>query len=293
MMVLLNRKINLSTPLFVTCACFLAFISDVPAQECKLYDATLYNNKPAPESLSAQGLFPIRVIYEGAFRLPADGSLPSEDLVRALATGINSNSTTDNLVIADIESWLRMDRTNAAQKYGKVADWLKNERSDLDFGFYSVPPRRDYWAPNGAGSYTSWQGANDDWAAIVDHVDAIYPSLYTFYDDQEGWVEYAKANIEEAQRVGQGKPILPFLWMRYHPGGNPELKWSQIPRDYWRLQLETLVEAGVNGIVIWGGWLKTRDYTGPEEWDGHAEWWQETTKFLKDVCGYNSEDSTN
>lgn len=74
-------------------------------------------------------------------------------------------------------------------------------------------------------------------------------------------MEYARANIEEARRVGQGKPILPLLWMRYHTGGDPELASIPIPRDYWRLQLKTLVGAGVDGIVIWRGMAKRMGLT--------------------------------
>jgi hypothetical protein len=114
---------------------------------------------------------------------------------------------------------------------------------------------------------------------MTPYVDAIYPSLYTFYPDQDGWLKYALANISEARRYG--KPVYVFLWPQYHES-DPAVAWRFIPADYWRLELETAKQYA-DGIVIWGGW----QYSGKRlnwllEWDDTAPWWIETQDFMAD-----------
>jgi hypothetical protein len=91
--------------------------------------------------------------------------------------------------------------------------------------------------------------------------------LYTFYEDRDGWVKYAVAQISEARRYGGNKPVYVFLWPQYHEPPN-----AYLPTDFWRLELETAKQYA-DGVVIWGGSLH-------ETWDNSAPWWIETKKFI-------------
>jgi len=101
------------------------------------------------------------------------------------------------------------------------------------------------------------------------HADVVFPSLYTFYDNQAAWDIYAKGMIEEARRYN--KPVYVFLWPEFHVS-NILLRGTNIPAKFWRHQLE-FCSALADGIVIWGGWK--------EKWNETADWWVETKLFMK------------
>jgi hypothetical protein len=76
----------------------------------------------------------------------------------------------------------------------------------------------------------------------------LFPSVYTFYEDQEGWSKYAVQQIREARRIGGGSPVYIFLWEEYHPSV-AKLAGTYLPPDYWRMELE-LARKYADGVVI-------------------------------------------
>jgi hypothetical protein len=111
---------------------------------------------------------------------------------------------------------------------------------------------------------------------IATQVDALFPSIYTFYTDRQGWVTYAVAQIAEARRKAHGKPVYPFLWPEYHDSA-PLFAHSPIDPDYWELELNTVYQHA-DGVVIWGGYSN-----GPDPWNEDAPWWQVTKRFLNRI----------
>ena len=205
---------------------------------------------------------------------------PDEAQIRKMAdTVIDGKDTTDRLVMLDIEHWPTCGmtavtvRADSVRKLSLAAAWFQNQRPDLLVGFYALPPCRDYWNATSAdpAKYQSWQAINDGLAPLVSQINISSPSLYTFYADQTGWVKYARANIAEAQRLSAGKPVYPIVWNQFHDS-NVQLKGKYIPADFWKLQLETIREAGAQGIIVWGGWQET--------WDENAPWWVATHHFI-------------
>jgi hypothetical protein len=146
---------------------------------------------------------------------------------------------------------------------------------------YAMLPKRDYWralsAPDSA-SYKQWQSENDALRPYVAKVAAIYPSLYTFYSDQDKWVTYATANMAEGRRIAPSKKMYPYLWPEYHSAAGGELS-----ADYWLKELR-LVRDHADGAVIWGGW----DFANkrPQTWNNNAAWWKATQEFIAEtnVC---------
>ncbi|MBX3329764.1 MAG: hypothetical protein KF722_05135 [Nitrospira sp.] len=245
-----------------------------------MFDATLYKNKP---SFTGYPLRPITLLYESRL-LPNDRSrtaVPLEPTIRAIA---NDLSKTSGPVIVDIERWPVRGEMSTVQatidKFVSVLSWMRSEAPNVSIGVYSTIPIRDYWRAIRGPShkdYHAWQRENDRLDGIVAQVDALFPSIYTFYPDRQGWVTYAVAQLREARRKANGKPVYAFLWPQYHES-NRELGHRHLDADYWEIQLNTVAQHA-DGVVIWGGVGKH----GPEPWNEAAPWWQVTKRFMRHI----------
>ena len=260
----------------------LAVGSIVPAMcvaaSCfKVMDATLYTDKPEMEAL---GIQPIKLVEPPRWW---HGVLNSEKSLKAAtskATGPLINETSP--VLIDLELPLSGNSPEIGanrQRYVDLIHWMRDAGFTAPLSFYDSVPARDYWrALKGpvAPEYRAWQAENDALRPIVPLVSALYPSLYTFYQDPQGWVKYAQANIAEARRIGGGLPVYPFIWPQYHDS-NKSLRQQYIDRTFWSLQLRTLY-AHADGLVLWGGWDGGNNRRAV--WDENATWWQATKQFL-------------
>jgi hypothetical protein len=176
----------------------------------------------------------------------------------------------------DIENWPVIRAPDAVvndsiSKLIRVAEIARRTAPDRKFGFYGLLPQDVYWAValNDSKSLAAWRRSNELTVSLAGHVDFVLPSLYTFYEDPEGWKRAAREVLVAARRYG--KPVYPFIWPEYHDG-NPKLAGKPLPRDYWRMQLE-LCREYADGVVVWGGFKKP--------WDKNAPWWLETQEFMK------------
>jgi hypothetical protein len=178
------------------------------------------------------------VLYESrlfvANQSPA--SMPPEVIVRSV---VNELRGSPDPVVIDIERWpLTGDGPtvqSAVAKFLSVLSWGKGEAPAVSFGFYGTVPIPDYWRAASdpmSPQFLEWRMDNDRLTQIVDHVDALYPSIYTFYPDRRAWVAYAEAQIAEARRLAKGKPVYGFLWPLYHSQGNELLSSRPIEPDY-------------------------------------------------------------
>lgn len=247
-----------------------------------VFDATLYKNKP---SFSGYPIRPITLLYESRL-FPGKHTptaMPQEQTVRSIAKELRGASEP---VIVDIERWpLKGDAKVVKENVGKLSSilsWIKAEAPDIHVGTYGTIPLPDYWrAIRGPVSkeYQAWQRDNDRLEELVAQLDALYPSLYTYYPDRQGWVNFAVAQLTEAKRKAHGKPVYAFLMPIYHES-NRQLGLRPLDSDYWELQLNTVAQHA-DGVVIWGGW----GTKGPEPWDEEAPWWQVTKRFISRIGG--------
>lgn len=264
------------------------------AQIFPVYDQLNLSNKP--DLIGTYGFSKIQAVGEGQL-WPAGVShdQPDEATVRSVARRTPSNV----FLVIDIEAWptqvnlaanppvTQTDVNAAIQKYITVVDWMHNENPNLKVGYYSVLPIRNYWAPvsyvtvlnsgqTPSGSilsdYNAWLQANANLQVLASHVDAVFPSLYTFYDDPAGWQIYARENMKEAYKYG--KPVFPYIWPRYHPAAQPpSLAGQYIDAAYWSTQLNTVQQFSANnipyaqGMVIWdtGTWSPTATWLTPTQ----------------------------
>lgn len=265
-------------------------------------DSISYKGKPRP----APGMKDYTIFY-GAHLWPKNirkkekrPTLPPSD--ERIAGLVKNITAVKSPVIYDIEHWPLDIRNNISKVADDDIDTADNKSVDasikkmihiincsrkanpsVKYGYYACVPLRDYWAPvhNKPGSMDAWKKANDYLKPLADSVDVICPSIYTFFNKPSDWVKYAKANIAEAKRLANGKPVYVYLWPKYHVS-NGKLKKKFIDGDFWKLQLETVYNSGVDGIIIWDSWRVT---ASPEDkiWNPERAWWKETVKFLERV----------
>jgi hypothetical protein len=254
-----------------------ASVNEPVSRTFVVFDGTLYKQKP---DLSQYGVRPITILYENRFwpSGQAPTNLPEQGVVRALAAEVASSLSP---VVIDIERWPVKGTPSLIQssvtQYRTVLQWFREAAPGLRIGFYGTVPVPDYWRaiqePTSA-DYKAWQQDNDRLDLIGKEVDAIFPSIYTFYADRQGWVTYATAQISEARRKANGKPVYAFIWPQYHES-NPLLAGRFLDAEYWELELLTARQYA-DGLVIWGGW----GTGGPQAWDEDAHWWQVTKSLL-------------
>lgn len=215
-----------------------------------------YTGKPDTTALGwRQGL------TTGAL-LTADRSGPDETLCRqfgrdAAALGAGT------LAVIDIEHWpTDLRKHTAAQVAESVAKlrqataWAREGAGSTPIliGHYTVGVIRNYHGPlrNEPGEMSRWRLANDKIAEALVGCDVICPSLYAMPDSDTtsgNWVKYAIANIAEARRVGGGRPVVPFVWWRWH-GTNPTLGERYMDSTDWRVVLDT-VRQHADGMIVW------------------------------------------
>ena len=253
-----------------------------------LYDSFLFMGKP---DLSPYGFKRARTVYQQELWPPkADYTTPNEAAVRSKANAVLAEGVTAAVpVMLDVEQYsvdVRLDPSHINPdtstidanilKLEQIIGWFKDEAPTLQVGFYDVAPVAGLpvtgHQPANDNELAIWETANSYVIPFVDHVDALYPSLYTSDTDPSKWVAIAKRTISHAKRIGRGKPVRPFIWPQYHDVMRPPLAGTYIDYDYWMLQLTTIRDSGAAGIIFWGGY-KT-------QWDDTQDWWRATLNFI-------------
>ena len=247
-----------------------------------VFDGTLYAHKP---DLSQYGIQPINIVYESKIFVKGApvGDLPSKTTVQQVVRGLGAS----RWLVMDIERWPEVGTdqvvADSVSKYVTVMEWVHEAMPGITAGIFGKTPIEDYNSSAmllGSGRYLGWQSENDRLIPLAQAEDVLFPSIYTYYSDQQTWVKFATANMQEAKRYGKKSYV--FLWPQYSEK-NPSLGLQYLPADYWKLQLETAWQHA-DGIVIWGGWDgKKRDFL---EWNENAPWWDTTMKFLKEIRKY-------
>ncbi|MFH0726538.1 MAG: hypothetical protein V2B19_09365 [Pseudomonadota bacterium] len=273
-----NRIFILQSFLIFICCISINFEANAADSDFRVFDSIKLVNKP---SLAEYGFHPIALFGFSSLWGKTDDKTQLPDKTNLLNLVQGAIQQNCNVICLDIEHWptigLPEQIADTIAKMTTIVLWIKSAYPKVLVGYYGIVPKRDYWrAIKGAENdkYKAWQKENDQLKQIADVVDILFPSVYTFYDDIEGWVKYAKAQISEARRYG--KPVCAFIWPYYH-GSNKILGGKQLSRGYWERELKTLREV-TDGIVIWTS--RNVAINNPNNWDEEAGWWNATKDFM-------------
>jgi hypothetical protein len=237
-----------------------------------VFNGLLYKNQPDVSSLG--------MIRIGGINPPASvNSHPSDAVDEAkVRAALQVAIGGPREVYLDYEMWPTLHVPAAEvsaniQKLKRVAQLAHDVAPLVKFGYYNVLPCWDYWGivSNDQAKIKEWQECNVRMDEVAQYIDIVMPSLYTYYNNPQGWDIQAAALLKAARRYG--KPVYAFLWPEFHLS-NQLLKGKNLPGNFWRHELE-FCKARADGIVIWGGWQ--------EEWDDQAAWWIETKAFLAEL----------
>jgi len=242
----------------------------------RLYQSLMYRGKP---DLSSLGFAPAHIVDRNIW---TDEKAREEVSLPKLRTTVARFAQQGGLVVLDIEHFALRGSDREVQRsvdqLVSAADAARQVAGPALVGYYGMVPLSEYWRPiNGLpqGGFREWREDNRRISPIAASVDVNLPSLYTHYNDRDGWVRQAKALVCEA-RLMSDKPVIAFIWPEFHPGSTPA--GGDVPADYWRLQLETLAEIA-DGVVIWGGYDMANERA--RVWDDKAPWWRETLRFME------------
>lgn len=262
--------------------CLLVLASGAAQTEpFRLFDAMLFANRPDTSKLGFERLRIVDAHELWPLNGNEDAAPPRDNIAKIVADGAGPAG----ILVIDIENWNLISmatRDDARQKYIDTLNRFRRADPSVKLGLYGVLPDRNYWSAigqNGAKGYRNWQEDNHFAAPIAAHVDALFPSLYTYYTDEAGWKKYAIANLHEARRIAHGKPVYCFLWPQYHDSGDHA--FELLDGSYWNLQLTTCHKYA-DGIVIWGGYTDKNGFRALP-WDGKASWWKATLQFTQQL----------
>lgn len=198
--------------------------------------------------------------------LDPDNSLSLNDvaLKKAILKAYPDSSASGYALLdweGDILNNLRKDSTSAIFK-SSIAEFIKAIklakalRPNVKWGFYYIP-FTTFW-----NRKDQWQQPNQQIRALLLQCDVLFPSLYVFYKegstapgDNEA---YATENINQVLKLAKelNKPVLPFIWHRYHDS-NRTIGLQLIPQDDFRNFINALLSASykgksIDGLVWWG-----------------------------------------
>jgi hypothetical protein len=145
---------------------------------------------------------------------------------------------------------------DAADAYRLAYRTVKKIRPRATVGFYRFPIR------NYHNRGETWRARNRSLEPLLSEFDALFPSVYDFYDSESKAesrdIDYVNENIEEALLIGDriGKPVYPFVWHRYHPSNKRKPEWLipivEFENHMSAVALAEVEGKHVDGIVWWG-----------------------------------------
>lgn len=227
---------------------------------------SLYHNlggpgKPAQKELKHLGIHQATVIT-GHFLHSEDGLTFTPDKLGPALRRLVPKGRSEHLIVLDWEG-SRMQQifegaVSNSDEYREAKAQLlsayrftKKRFPDYIIGFYGFPIR-DYW-----GRDEKWRKRNTALADFLAETDALFPSLYDFYEttpsNRMQEEAYIRENVEEALRLGKllDKPVYPFIWHRYHPS-NKQKGLEPIPPEEFKHHLRTILESNYRGNTATG-----------------------------------------
>ena len=162
-----------------------------------VYDNMSYVGKPDTQQYK---LVASNIIDEGHIWPPGQnyGVLPSRSTFDAI---VATHMTNPGPIVLDIEKLPLKGSQDTIHQHlhllATLADWTRADAPDKTVGYY------------GYNTLTGVPLANRSYAQeLAHHVDAFFPSMYTFDDDHEAWAMRAQTEAAEDRALAANKPVL-------------------------------------------------------------------------------------
>lgn len=174
------------------------------------------------------------------------------------------------LTPAQQEEYFRQEWLSTTREFfERCYNTAKQIRPNAVVTFYNQPTQ-EYWRWRDPAQAALMRQGDDEIAWFWQLVDAVCPSVYPFYrsvpdnqlpgpgqDRERDFEAYVRANIVEALRVANGKPVYPYVAFQYHSSN--AVYGDHTVNDFnMRRPLEIARELGCNGVTIFG-WFQTQD----------------------------------
>lgn len=180
-----------------------------------IWDGLLMSSKP---DMSGYGMnTAYKIIGRSGGALPSQAAVDTE-----LSTAGLSASSGQQLVVIDEETW---DTATEIDKFISLAQMYKasaNFPTTARLAYYGVFPSGNYFGaldyPSGA-LWDAFVASNAITSALIPYVDAICPSQYCFYRNLADAEQVLRVTLKTVRGYTH-KPIYPFLWHRFHTGGD-------------------------------------------------------------------------
>jgi hypothetical protein len=242
----------------LTPMCSNALPHNADAHAFLLFDNMYYRGKP---STASEGLIASNILYENKIwpNRQNYGHLPNRDAFEAL---VRASVVHPGPLVLDIEGLPLKGSAKIARQnmetLATLADWAHQAAPGKIIGYY------------GTNTLSKVPRANLELAReLARHVDAFFPSMYTFNDDRKEWKRRAQDAIAEARRLDSRKPVYFYMWPQYHDGTPRAFQF--VDASYWTFQLQTAKRLS-DGIVLWSG--------SKDEWNDSTGWWSATAQFM-------------
>lgn len=232
----------------------------------KIFNSSTVSNQPIA---FAKLLHPISLVDWTHFwpgvpigNLPQ--ALPAEADVRAAVRNLPAG-----LVAADIEHYpagagnTDQELAQSNDWYVQITQWMRDERTDLKFGWYNIPGvsyglRYPAEQDANSGTYQEFRKVTEAFRGIGYISDWLGPSYYMHFnkDTQAQFPnavqDFCKLNIAELRRLHGPKPIYPFIWAVYHEAAQPlELRGTYATDADWMFWIEN-TNMWADAMIYWG-----------------------------------------
>lgn len=260
----------------VICALLLVVV------DCHAFEIFIDTGYKHAPDFSKYGFSKSTIIYEQQIYSPKENreNISQQNLNKVAAIVLTQSS---DYVILDIEHWFKnwrkknnSEKQKIIKRYTNTVDELREALPGHKFGYYGVVPAWAHWNVMSSDiQQRKWDDENSLRKSVIDSVDVLYPSLYTYHDNPEEWKAWAALTLAKAREMANGREVIPFIWPNYHQSSVPYKKGKrELPTSYWRMQME-FVKNNADGFVVWNGALGNKG-----NWDESMPWWTETKSFM-------------
>ncbi|MFZ2726068.1 MAG: hypothetical protein WAX77_07465 [Methylococcaceae bacterium] len=241
----------------------------------------LQQNRIPVEYFAKYGIKRINVVYEQHLLDYPQGdksqAMINDDKIKQVAQ--------DNLkqaavpISLDLEGWNRFDTQNTPAQILQVVQKFKAYNNVAPVGLYATVPQNTYgWQ---ADINERFDALNATYADVAASVDYFSPSLYNYHhQDNETWKQGAIYNIQASRRYSPNKKVIPYITPEIY---NPDKSTSWLSYEEMLFRLNTLLELGADGCIIWTSSQTHDDQGNPPVFDPDNGWSKAIVDFSKNL----------